>query len=212
MKYMNYESSYDDKDLDWELIKRDHIVNDGWIDIRSERYRFPDGSEYGPYYNYTRSDYVVIVATDTDGKYLVVRQYRHGLRSCTNEFPAGKIDVDVDRDLERRAMPLQDSELALHAAVRELKEETGYESDDWERLIVVPSCATVNDNYAYVYRARNCRRVSGQDLDDSEFLNVKKIDEEALLELIAKGEFEQSVHVMGYYMDKCRRNEVNADS
>ncbi|MCR4716304.1 MAG: NUDIX hydrolase [Lachnospiraceae bacterium] len=201
-KYKEYKSNENDKELDWEMLEVEHVIKDDWIDLRKVKYRFPDGVTFSPYYNYTRSDYVVIVATDEAGNYLTVRQYRHGIRACTNEFPAGKIDVNVDRDLDKRATPLADEELSLHAAKRELLEETGCESEDWEKMIVVPSCATINDNFAYVYRAKNCKRVAKQNLDDSEFLNVRKISESELVEMIKEGEFEQSVHVMAYYMSK----------
>ena len=72
------------ENLEWEPIKTEHIVQDKWIDFRRVRYRMPDGTEFGPYYNYSRSNYVVILASDTEGNYLCVRQYRHGIRQVTN--------------------------------------------------------------------------------------------------------------------------------
>ncbi|HAL58661.1 MAG TPA: NUDIX hydrolase, partial [Sarcina sp.] len=51
------------------------------------------------------------------------------------------------------------------------------------------------DNYAFLFTAKNCRRVSGQILDDMEFLDVKKYSAREMEELIAKGEFQQAVHI-----------------
>ena len=62
--------------LEWEEVRTEHIVQDGWIDFRRSAYRFPDGTVFEPYYSYSRRDYAVIVATDTEGNYLCVRQYR----------------------------------------------------------------------------------------------------------------------------------------
>ena len=45
-------------------------------------YRFPDGSVFEPYYSYSRRDYVVIVASDEDGNYLCVRQFRQGITAA----------------------------------------------------------------------------------------------------------------------------------
>ena len=186
------------ENLEWEPIKTEHIVQDKWIDFRRVRYRMPDGTEFGPYYNYSRSNYVVILASDTEGNYLCVRQYRHGIRQVTNEFPAGKIEgSSCDECIEA-------AEDALVSAKRELQEETGYVSDEWQHLITVPSNATMADNYAHIFIAKNCRKVSGLNLDDTEFLNVCKYTAAEIEDLIAGGQFQQAIHVMAWYMAKNR--------
>ncbi|MBR5376923.1 MAG: NUDIX hydrolase, partial [Lachnospiraceae bacterium] len=75
-------------DLAWEEISTEHIVEDEWIDFRKSAFRFPDGSVFEPFYSYSRRDYVVIVASDTDGNYICVRQFRQGIKEVTTEFPA----------------------------------------------------------------------------------------------------------------------------
>ena len=172
-------------ELAWTLLKEEHLVQDEWIDFRRLVYQMPDGSIFEPYYSYSRRDYVVIVAADTQGQYLCVRQFRQGIREVTTEFPAGGLEAGED---------------PLDAAKRELLEETGYVSEEWTHLLTVPSNATLADNYAYVYQAKNCRKVKGQDLDDTEFLNVEKHSKEEIEELIACGLFQQSVHVMAYLL------------
>ena len=92
------------------------------------------------------------------------------------------------------------SEDALDAAKRELLEETGYESDEWRHLLTVSSNATIADNYAYLFEARNCRKVSGQSLDDTEFLNVIKIPEQELDDMIKTGRFQQAIHILAREM------------
>ena len=94
----------------------------------------------------------------------------------------------------------QNAEDALVAAKRELLEETGYESNEWSHLLTVPSNATMGDNYAHLYLAKNCRKVSGQNLDDTEFLNVEKLSAQKIEKLIAQGEFEQVVHVAAWLL------------
>ena len=63
----NYE---DDKDLVWEEIETEHIVQDEWINFRKSAYRYPDGRVFAPYYSYSRRDYTVIVASDEEGNYI----------------------------------------------------------------------------------------------------------------------------------------------
>ena len=216
-------------DLEWEEVSVEHIVKDQWIDFRRSRYRFPDGSEYEPFYTYSRRDYVLIVATDEDGNYLCVRQFRQGIKEVTTEFPAGGIErkdgkqyanrqaneypsEGQDKEVYGQNIITKDnnnseqmdslSEDALEAAKRELREETGYESDEWTHLISVPSNATIADNYAYIFKATNCRKVSAQDLDDTEFLNVELCSEEEITKRIYGGDFKQAIHIMAWLLAK----------
>lgn len=181
--------------LEWEEVSCEHIVNDEWIDFRKSRYRFPDGREFEPYYSYSRRDYVVIVATDEAGNYICVRQYRHGIKRVTTEFCAGGIERCDGKEYGSR-LDKDSAEDALAAAKRELMEETGYESDDWKFLLSVPSNATMADNYANIFVAKSCRKVSGQSLDETEFLNVHLHTRKEIDEMITSGEFPQASHIL----------------
>ena len=153
-----------EEDLAWEEIATEHIIQDKWIDFRKSAYRFPDGRVFEPYYSYSLRDYVVIVASDEEGKYLCVRQFHQGIREVTTEFPAGVIEhTDCREDGKKDSLPEAEDgletagrkpvkgEAALAAARRELLEETGYVSDDWKHLLTVPSHATIADNYAHIF-------------------------------------------------------------
>ncbi len=66
---------------------------------------------------------VVVLAVDQSGstpRVLLERQYRHAARGYLWELPAGRIDP---------------GEKALHAAKRELLEETGYAAAYWRRIL-----------------------------------------------------------------------------
>ncbi len=188
----------DDKDLMWEEVKTEHIVQDEWIDFRKTSFRFPDGNIFEPFYTYSRRDYVVIVASDEDGNYLCVRQFRQGIREVTVEFPAGGIERNDGKEYgERSEAAVED---ALAAAKRELQEETGYRSDDWEHLLSIPSNATIADNYAHIFVAKNCKKLSDQSLDPMEFLNVEKYTAEQIEKMIYEGRFKQIAHVMAWLL------------
>jgi len=189
-----------DENLAWEEISTEHIVQDQWIDFRKSTYRYPDGRVFEPFYSYSRRDYVVIVASDTDGNYICVRQFRQGIKEVTTEFPAG----GVERDDGREYGTTKASEETLEAAKRELMEETGYASDEWEHLLTIPSNATIADNYATVYRAKNCRLEGKQNLDETEVLQIYKYTEDEIESMISEGEFQQAVHVMAWLLAKGR--------
>ena len=220
MEKKRLEEGTEFSELEWKEISRKTLIHNEWIDFRVSSYRFPDGSVFEPFYSYSRRDYVVIVATDEDGRYICVRQYRQGIKEVTTEFPAGGIERKDGREyagrarleLEGTAEGLDPSapdatEDAMEAAKRELLEETGYVSDEWEHLLTVPSNATIADNYAYIYKARNCRKAAGQELDVTEFLNVCLHTGEEIDKLVHGGDFKQSVHVMAWLLAKEKHNE-----
>lgn len=184
----------EDRELAWKAVSVEHPIQDEWLDLRKVTYAFPDGTSFGPYYNYSRRNYVVILASDEDGNFLCVRQYRHGIREVTTEFPAGGIEKKIDDPRSPEAL-----ETALAAAERELREETGYVSDDWSPLLAVPSGATIADNWAYLFRAKNCRKAGDLQLDDTEFLIRKVLSPADIDALIEKGRFQQAVHCMGWF-------------
>ena len=181
----------DRENLVWEEVHTEHIVQDEWIDFRKTAYRFPDGRIFEPYYSYTRRDYVVIVASDEEGRFICVRQFRQGIRQVTTEFPAGAVEKKDGED---------EKEAALRAAQRELREETGYVSDDWQHLLTLPSNATISDNYASLFLARNCRKTAEQELDEMELLSIRKHTLEEIDRMIADGNFQQAVHALAWML------------
>ncbi len=186
--------------LMWEEVECNHIVQNEWIDFRESTYRFPDGSVASPYYSYSRRDYVVIVASDEDGKYICVNQFRQGIKDVTTEFPAGGIERKDGKEYGINNPEL--AEDAMNAAKRELLEETGHVSDEWEHLLAVPSNATLADNYAYLFKATNCKKVADQSLDETEFLNVKKYSADYIDKLIKTGNFQQAMHITAWLLAK----------
>ena len=191
-------------ELEFKGRQSRHFVENRWIDLREETFTMPDGTLSPPYYTYSRKNYVVIVATDEEGRYLCVRQFRPGLGKVTTEFPAGGIDRPGERQYGPEASEQEDP---LLAAKRELREETGYVSEDWEALIAVPSQATMADNWAWIFRARSCRPAGGQRLDDTEFLNVLALAPGELERRIREGGFEQAVHIMAWALDKLNETQ-----
>lgn len=186
-----------DRDLTWEEVRTEHVIRDRWMDLRRSAFRYPDGKIWEPYYNYTRRDYAIVVASDEEGNYLCVRQFRQGIRKVTTEFPAG--------GLERESEPTfsgSTAEEALIAAKRELLEETGYESDQWTYLMRVPSCASMSDNYAFLFAAEDCRKCAEQKLDEMELLRVEKHTAEEIDDMILREEFPQTDHILAWMLWK----------
>lgn len=193
-----------DDNLRWKLLKEEHLKQDKWIDFRQNIYELPDGTDIGPVYNFSKHSFSVVVATDEEGRYICVRQYRHGIDEITTEFPAGGIEYKETEDhpyiTSTNTIATEDE--AFDAAKRELKEETGYVSDNWRHLMTLPANATLSSSYVHIYAAKNCKKVTSQHLDDSEFLNVVLLSEDELKKRIFGGDFKQAHHVLAWYLAK----------
>ena len=150
----------------------------------------PNGAISGPYYSFTRRDFVIIAATTEDGRYICVKQFRPGVRRVTAEFCAGGIEAEDGVD-------------ALAAAKRELLEETGYGSDEWSHLLTLPAYATITDDTMCLFTAKNCRKINDyQTLDENEFLDVQLYSRDELEELIQNGEFAQASHILALLLSE----------
>lgn len=118
-----------------------------------------------------------VIPVMDDGKILMVKQYRNALERDTLEIPAGKLD-DPDEE-------------GIVCASRELKEETGYSSDDLEWLLTIRTTVAFCDERIEVFVARNLIPRE-QHLDEDEFVDVKDYKLEELKEMIFEGKIQDS--------------------
>ncbi len=191
-------------ELSWNLKHVNHLAQDEWIDFRSCDYELPDGSVIGPVYNFSKHSFAIIVATDEEGRFICVRQYRHGIDEVTTEFPAGAIEYKEKSDVPYITFDniIATEDDAFATAKRELQEETGFISDEWKHLMTAPSSATLSNSNVHIYCAKNCRKVSNQKLDETEFLNIELLSEEELCERMYHGDFKQTLHMLAYFLYK----------
>ncbi len=199
-----------EKKLYWELINEEHIIQDAWIDFRRNEYKLPDGQTIKPVYNYSKHSFSLVVATDRSGNFICVRQYRHGIDEITTEFPAGGIEYAKEEDAASEPCITKENIIAsedeaFEAAKRELREETGYTSENWTHLLTIPANATISNSNVHIYSATACTLSASQELDDTEFLNVITLSETELLSAINGGDFKQALHVLAYYLFKDKR-------
>ncbi len=101
-----------------------------------------------------------VIATH-DGKVLINRELRVGDEKSYYTLPGGII---------------KEGEAPLDAAKRELLEETGMESDDWELFYTLDLLRFPRiDYYIHIFLARNCRKSAGQSLDNGERITVEEV-------------------------------------
>ena len=181
--------------LRWQWLSGNIVRKDRWVDLRENTYLLPNGREITPYYTTRNRNFSVIVARDTEGGFICVRQFRPGTETVTTEFPAGG---------------MEDGEDPLDAAKRELLEETGYEAERWTALGRIAPNATIANNYAYIFLAEGCRKVSGRHLDATECMETAVLPAEIMEEMITECRVIQAVHVAAFYMAREKHRAADA--
>lgn len=152
-------------------ISSEEIFNGAIMRVFKDTIKLPDGNE--AFRELMRHVGAVCVIPVTENKEVITeRQFRYPINEIITEIPAGKLDsAQEDR---------------LLAAKRELLEETGITADNWIDLgDIHPACA-YSDERLTLYLATGLH-FGERNLDEDEFLDIKKIPLTELLQLVTDG-------------------------
>lgn len=130
--------------------------------VRDQRGRAPDGRT-GRFSILDASDWAIVVPLFKDERgdhFVMVRQWRHGSKEISIEFPGGVIEK---------------GETPLEAAARELAEETGWAAGTLRELGSMSPNPAIMSNKVHFFAAENLRKLEKQKLDDDEFVDVELV-------------------------------------
>ena len=158
----------------WKTLRSELVFNHKWYQLRRDHVELPSGQVLDDYFVSVRPDVALTFPLTADNQVVFVRQYKHAAGQILLELPGGVVDAD------------ETSKLA--AARRELREETGYDSEQVDFLTEVLDNPTKDTNTISYFLARNVRRVAEQDLDETENIEVVLVPLAEVESYILRGE------------------------
>lgn len=152
----------------WEVTESSYLFRHKYLTVRKDTVVTQKGTVIPDFFVIECANWVNVIAITEEGLFVMEEQYRHGLGIISFEICAGIID---------------EGELPIDAAKRELLEETGYGGGKWEEFMrSSPNHSSMN-NTNYTFLAKGVKRISKPHQEDTEFIKVslKTLEEVRIL-------------------------------
>lgn len=158
-----------------------------WYGVRKDRILLPDGSE-GEYNVVETPNAVWIVPVTAAGEVVLLRHYRYPLQRWIWELPAGS---------------LAPGDSPLDAAQRELLEETGGQSPEWQPLMTVCTMKGIGTEYAHLFLARAVSFTQAQP-EPAEVMTVHRVPIADALRMAQEGDILDGISLLALLLAQPR--------
>ncbi|HBY70752.1 MAG TPA: NUDIX hydrolase [Lachnospiraceae bacterium] len=165
---------------DYKRIKRELACKGSIIDYYKDTIEI-NGERQVTYDFIAHKGASAMIPVDTDGKILMVRQYRAAIDQETLEIPAGGLNPGEDNRT---------------CAIRECEEETGYRPGEAFHLIDVYTTVAFCNERIGIYYTKDLTPTR-QNLDDDEYVTIERYSLEELVQMILEGKITDAKTVAG---------------
>ena len=175
----------DMKHKNWKILKSEIVFERlPWLQVLSEDVQLPDNQVVEGYLRLVSPDFVMIVPVNHRQELGLIRSYKHGIKGIDLQPPAGYLDFNED---------------PLHAAKRELLEETGHQSQNWQMLGAYSISGNQGVGKAHFFLAKNCEFIADPDPGDLEIQEALWIPISEVKGMWQTGQYRQlsSIAILG---------------
>jgi ADP-ribose pyrophosphatase len=164
----------------WERLSSEHLADYEMFGVRRDRARSPRNGKVQDFSIVESPQGVTVVALTPRGELVMVEQFRHPLREVSLETPSGVVD---------------EGEEPVKAALRELREETGYEGRGAEALGTLVLNPSWQDTRVHVVVVRDAEPRASREQDEGEDIRVRVLPFEEVMAAVREGRIRSSVVV-----------------
>jgi 8-oxo-dGTP pyrophosphatase MutT (NUDIX family) len=140
------------------------------------------------------SSWANILALTKNNEAVLIKQYRHGVEKVLWEIPGGVVEDDED---------------PLEGIKRELLEETGYTAAEFIQVGALYPNPAFQTNTMYCFLAFDAEKVTGQNLDDGEDIEVHLVLLDELMAMMKRGEFPHALQVAALFQALAYLNRIH---
>lgn len=162
--------------------KRETIRNGRVFDITVESVTFPNGVNIDLEI-IRHPGASAIVPITAENQVIMLKQYRHAVGGDLWEIPAGTFDGEED---------------PLVCAKRELREETGFEAQQWNPMGTVTPVPGYSDEKIHLFLARQMTP-STQQLDSDEIIEVHPLPLDEVVKMIIDGHIDDAKTIVAIF-------------
>lgn len=157
--------------MSWKVLSTEVVFKTPRFDVVQESVVLPNDSIRN-FFQLKMADCSVIMPVTSDGKIVMLNEYRHACKTKLLTLPGGKFEEGDD---------------AIKTAVKELKEETGYASDKMEYIGSFFADPPRTGRKWHFFIARDVQIVSEQDLTAFEDIEIVLMNPAELRSALAEG-------------------------
>lgn len=169
----------------WKKIRSKAVGDFRIFKLRSDICVSPRTGKEHDFFVLESVNWVNIIALTPDQQLVMVEQYRHGSNTVELEIPGGMMD------------PAETDPVAT--AVRELREETGYEGENARLLGQIHSNPAILNNVTFTVLVENCRLKHTTQMDHGEDLVTRLVPASEIPRLVADEKIGHSLVVVALY-------------
>ncbi|WP_407426759.1 NUDIX hydrolase [Treponema sp.] len=182
------------KNLEWHETGKKELLKTPVMTVNQITSTAPDNTS-GNYIVMEAPDWVIVIP-ELEDSFLMVRQWRHGNKSLSIEFPGGVINS---------------GEKPETAAKRELEEETGYKAGKLTYLGNVNPNPALMRNKVHFFAAENLINTGVQHLDEDEFVEYLKIPCQEVYEKSGSEEYPHALMMSALLKYKLYKEKNSSD-